>query len=84
MKTASGYQQQLINNYPNNLSKLRKSLFQITEDIEISFQIFDFVLQNFVLFFWDFNGSNRKEDLQMFVLKSEEKMMKNVHGRDQF
>ena len=51
----------------------------------ISFQIFDFSLRNFVLFFWDFNGrSNRKENLQMLLLKSEEKLMKNFRGSDQF
>ena len=37
------------------------------------------------LFFGDFNGgSSRKEDLQMLVLKPEEKMMENVRSSDQF
>ena len=45
----------------------------------------NFILQNFVLFFWDFNGSNsKKKDLQMLVMKSKESQMENVHGSDQF
>ena len=37
------------------------------------------------LLFWDFNGSSsKKEDLQMVVLKFEEKMMENVRGGDHF
>ena len=44
-----------------------------TDDMQISFQIIDVILRNFTLFF-RFNGSSsRKEDLQMIVLKSEEK-----------
>ena len=40
--------------------------------IKMSFQIFD--LQNFISFFWDFNGGSiRKEHLQMLVLKSKGK-----------
>ena len=36
----------------------------------ISFQISKFILQNFILHFWDFNGgTSKKEDLQMAVLK---------------
>ena len=32
-----------------------------------------FILRNFVLFFWDFNGGmSKREDLQMVVMKSEE------------
>ena len=43
------------------------------------------MLRNFVLFFWDFNGgSSRKEDLQMVLLKSVEKMMENVRGSEEF
>ena len=50
-----------------------------------SFHIFDFILRNFVLFFWIFNGGNgEKEDLQIVGLKSEEKMIGNVRGNDQF
>ena len=54
--------------------------------MQIRFQFFDFILRNlFVLFFRDFNWrSNRKEYLQMLLLKSEEKMMENVYGSDQF
>ena len=51
--------------------------------MQISFQIFDFMLRNFVLFFWDFNwSSHRKEDLQMLLKMLE--MMENVRGSDQF
>ena len=54
-----------------------------TDDIQISFQIFDVILQNFTVF-WDFNrSSSRKENLQMLLLKSEEKIMENVCGSDQ-
>ena len=54
-----------------------------TDDIQISFQIFDVILQNFTVF-WDFNrSSSRKENLQMLLLKSEEKIMENVSGSDQ-
>ena len=36
-------------------------------------------------FFWDFNeSSSRKADLQLVVLKSEEKFMENVYDSDQF
>ena len=53
-----------------------------TDDIQISFQIFDVILQNFTVF-WDFNrSSSRKENLQMLLLKSEEKIMENVCGID--
>ena len=49
------------------------------------FPNFDFILRNFTLFFWDFNkSSSRKKDLQMCLLKPEEKMMKNVQDTDQF
>ena len=48
-------------------------------------QIFDFILWNFVLFFWDFNGgSSKKEDLQIVLLNYEEKIMKNVRGGEYF
>ena len=58
-----------INNYPNNLNQflssyLGNSLFLSTDDIQISFEIVDFILWNFVLFFWFcvlFNGSSRKK-----------------------
>ena len=47
--------------------------------------LFNFQLCFMELFFGDFNGgSSRKEDLQMLVLKPEEKMMENVRGSDQF
>ena len=50
-----------------------------------SFHIFDFILRNFVLFFWIFNGgSGEKEDLQMVGLKSGEKMIEIILGSDQF
>ena len=53
-----------------------------TDDIQISFQIFDVILRNFTVF-WDFNrSSSRKENLQMLLLKSEEKIMENVCGID--
>ena len=58
-----------------------------TDDVQIDiyFQIFDKLLRNFILFFKDFNGrSTRKEYLQMILLKSKEKMMRNACGRDQF
>ena len=61
-----------------------KSKFD-TDDVQISFQTFDLILWNFILFLWDFNGSStRKEDLQMLVLKSKKKIMENVCGGDQF
>ena len=47
--------------------------------------MFDFILRNFALFFWDLNnGSSKNEDFQIGVMKSEEKMMANVRGSDQF
>ena len=53
--------------------------------MQISVHIFYFILLNFVLFFWDFNGSSsKKENLKMFVLKSEEKMIENVRGSYDF
>ena len=70
----------IIINYHDNLSKflkvkyLQKSLFLSTDHIQISIQLFDFILRNLVLLFWDFNGNRiGKEDLQVLVLKSEEK-----------
>ena len=56
-----------------------------TDDVQITFQIFDLILQNFILYFWDFNGrSTRKEDLQMLVLESKEKIMENFCGGERF
>ena len=53
--------------------------------MQISLQILNFILQNFVLFFWDFNGSSsKKKYLQMLVMKSGESLMENVRGSDQF
>ena len=50
-----------------------------TDDVQISFQTFDLILQSFILFLQDFNKSiARKEDLKVLVLKSKEKIMKNV------
>ena len=78
------------NNCPNNLAKLLqsylgKSLFLSTDNMHIAFYSFDFVLRNFALFFWDFNGSSSgKEDAQMLVMKYGEKMMENVRDSDQF
>ena len=47
--------------------------------------MFDFILRNFLLVFWDFKGGKwKKKDLQMVVLKSEEKMMENVRAGDHF
>ena len=47
--------------------------------------MFYFILRNFVLFLWGFNGGNsKKEDLQMVLLKSEEKMVENIRGGDVF
>ena len=47
--------------------------------------MFNLILWNFILFFWDFHeSSTRKEDLQMHVLKYKEKMMENVCGGDKF
>ena len=51
----------------------------------MSFEIFCFILRNFVLVFCDFNGGKwKKKDLQMVVLKSDEKMMENVCAGDHF
>ena len=51
----------------------------------MSFQIFDFISRNSILFSWDFKEcSTPKEDLEIVVLKSEEKMMENVRGSGQF
>ena len=54
----------------------------VTESLtqmKISFQTFDLILQSFILFLQDFNNSiARKEDLKVLVLKSKEKIMKNV------
>ena len=56
-----------------------------TDDVQLSFHIFDLILTNFKLFFCYFNGSSsRKEDLQMLVLKYKEKIMENVYGGDWF
>ena len=53
--------------------------------MHIAFYSFDFILRNFALFFWDFNGSSSgKEDAQMLVMKYGEKMMENVRDSDQF
>ena len=44
--------------------------------MQISFQIFDLILRNFISFFWDFNGgSTKKEHLQILILTSKGKMM---------
>ena len=51
----------------------------------IYFKTFYFILRTFELFFWNFNGgSSKKKDLQMVLLKSEEKMVENVRGGDHF
>ena len=48
-----------------------------TDDIQISFQIFNFILRDFVLTFWEFNRtSSRKENLK--------KMMESLRNSDQF
>ena len=61
------------------------SLKLSSEELSLSFQMFDFILRNFVLFFWDFNrGSSKKEDLQMVVLKSGGEMIENVRGGDHY
>ena len=50
-----------------------------TDDVQISFRMFDLIWWNFILYFRDFNGtSTRKEDLQMIVLKYKEKKRKFI------
>ena len=76
------------NNYPNHLIQVQLSaeefIFKCTwhEDIFPNFRLY---FTEFLLFFWDFNRrSNRKQHLHMLLLKSEETLMKNVRGINQF
>ena len=57
-------------------------LKNLVQMLQISFQFFDFILLDFISFFWDFNGgSARKEHMQILVLKSKPKMMEQWKRR---